>query len=157
MGCLLLLRRRTAARHRRTRYRHFTFALTLHVPRAFAERNPQARFLYLSGAHADPASRFMPLRIKGETEAALRALPVRTVMLRPGGIQPAHGERSPHAWMRPLYALGAPFMGLGVRLLPGVMTSTAAVGRALLTLAAMPEPPAIVENAGINRLAAASR
>ena len=63
--------------------------------------------------------------------AALRALPVTTVMLRPGGIQPAHGERSPHAWMRPLYAVGAPFMGLGVRLLPGVMTSTAAVGRAL--------------------------
>ena len=44
--------------------------------------------------------------------------------------------------------------GLGVRLLPGVMTSTAAVGRALLALAAMPEPPAMVENAEINRLAA---
>lgn len=138
-------------------YRHVTFGLTLHVARAFAERNPQGRFLYVSGARADPASRFMPLRIKGETEAALRALPVTTVMLRPGGIQPAHGERSPHPWMRPLYMVGAPFMGLGVRLLPGVMTSTAAVGRALLALAAMPEPSAVVENAGINRLAAASR
>ena len=138
-------------------YRHVTLDLTLHVARAFAERNPQGRFLYVSGAHADPASRFMPLRIKGETETALRALPITTVMLRPGGIQPAHGERSPHAWMRPLYAVGAPLMGLGVRLLPGVMTSTAAVGRALLALATMPEPPAVVENAEINRLAAASR
>ena len=136
-------------------YRHVTYDLTLHVARAFAERNPQGRFLYVSGAHADPASRFMPLRIKGETETALRTLPITSVMLRPGGIQPAHGERSPHAWMRPLYTVGAPFMGLGVRLLPGVMTSTAAVGRALLALAAMPEPPVVVENAEINRLAAA--
>lgn len=137
-------------------YRHVTLDLTLHVARAFAERNPRGRFLYVSGAHADPASRFTPLRIKGETEAALLALPITTVMLRPGGIQPAHGERSPHAWMRPLYAVGAPFMGLGVRLLPGVMTSTAAVGRALLALAAMPDPPSVVENAEINRLATAS-
>lgn len=138
-------------------YRQVTVALTLQVARAFAERNPRGRFLYVSGAHADPASRLMPLRVKGEAEAALRALPIATVMLRPGGIQPAHGERSPHAWMRPLYALGAPFMGLGVRLLPGVMTSTAAVGRALLALAAMPDAPAVVENADINRLAASTR
>ena len=136
-------------------YRQVTLDLTLRVARAYAERNPQGRFLYVSGAHADPASRLMPMRIKGETEVALQALPITTVMLRPGGIQPAHGERSPHAWMRPFYAVGAPLMGLGVRLLPSVMTSTAAMGRALLALAAMDAPPAVVENAGINRLGAA--
>ncbi|HWS79156.1 MAG TPA: oxidoreductase, partial [Thermomonas sp.] len=89
-----------------------------------------------------------------EIETALRTLPVASVMLRPGGIQPAHGERSPHGWMRPMYALGAPLMGLGVRMLPSIMTSTSALGRALLALAQMPEPPAVVENAGINRLGA---
>jgi uncharacterized protein YbjT (DUF2867 family) len=136
------------------RYREVTLDLTLHVARAFAERNPHGRFLYLSGAHADPGSRVMPLRVKGETEQALRALPLSTVMLRPGGIQPAHGERSPHAWMRPMYAVVAPLMGLGVRMTPGLITSTAHVGRALLALAAMPAPPAIVENADINRLGA---
>ena len=135
-------------------YRQVTRDLTLHVARAFAERNADGRFLYVSGAHADPDSRFMPLRVKGETERALRQLPLRTVMLRPGGIQPAHGERSPHAWMRPLYAVAAPLMGIGVRLAPGVMTSTAHLGRALLTLAAMPAPPPVVENADINRLGA---
>ena len=57
--------------------------------------------------------------------------------------------------MRPFYAVGAPLMGLGVRLLPSVMTSTTAMGRALLALAAMPSPPAVVENAAINRLGAA--
>ena len=135
-------------------YRHVTLDLTLRVARAYAERNPHGRFLYVSGAHADPASRLMPMRVKGETEVALQALPITTVMLRPGGIQPAHGERSPHAWMRPMYALGGPFMGLGVRVMPGVMTTTAAVGRALLALARMADPPGVVENAGINRLAA---
>ncbi len=135
-------------------YRQVTRDLTLHVARAFAERNADGRFLYVSGAHADPDSRFMPLRVKGETERALRQLPLRTVMLRPGGIQPAHGERSPHAWMRPLYAVAAPLMGTGVRLAPGVMTSTAHLGRALLVLAAMPAPPPVVENADINRLGA---
>ena len=135
-------------------YRQVTRDLTLHVARAFAERNADGRFLYVSGAHADPDSRFMPLRVKGETERALRELPLRTVMLRPGGIQPAHGERSPHAWMRPLYAVAAPLMGIGVRLAPGVMTSTAHLGRALLAPAAMPAPPPVVENADINRLGA---
>jgi uncharacterized protein YbjT (DUF2867 family) len=136
-------------------YRHVTVDLTLHVARAFAEHNPDGRFLYVSGAHADPSSRIMPLRIKGEIEAALQALPIRTVMLRPGGIQPAHGERSPHGWMRPMYAVASPLMGLGVRLVPGLMTSTAHVGRAMLALARMPDPPAIVENAETNRLGAA--
>lgn len=138
-------------------YRHVTLDLTLHVARAFAERNPQSRFLYISGAHSDPASRVMPLRIKGQTEAALSALAITTVMLRTGGIRPAHGETSPHAWIRPMYTLGQPFMALGERLLPGVMTSTATLGRAMLALATMPDPPAVVENAQINRLGAGSR
>ena len=56
-----------------------------------------------------------------------------------------------------MYALGRPMMGLGVRLLPGLMTSTAAIGRTLLALAAMPQPPRIVENVEINRIAASAR
>lgn len=138
-------------------YRRVTVDLTLHVARAFAGRNPQGRFLYISGANANARSRLMPLRVKGEAETLLQALPIATVMLRPGGVQPAHDERSPHAWMRPMYALGSPLMGLGVRLLPGLMTSTAAIGRTLLALAAMPQPPRVVENAEINRIAASAR
>ncbi|MGY1409403.1 MULTISPECIES: NAD-dependent epimerase/dehydratase family protein [unclassified Luteimonas] len=134
------------------RYRHVTHDLTLHVARAFAERNPRSRLIYISGAHADPASRFMPMRVKGETESALAALPITTVMLRPGGIQPAHGERSPHAWMRPFYTLAAPVMGWGVRMMPRMITSTAHVGRAMLALAGMTSPPRVVENDAINQL-----
>ncbi|MDQ3038391.1 MAG: NAD(P)H-binding protein [Pseudomonadota bacterium] len=134
------------------RYRHVTVELTTSVASTLARLNPGMRFLYVSGANANPASRFMPLRIKGEAERALQALAFRCTMLRPGGIQPAHGESSPHRLLRALYTVGAPLMGVGVTLAPSLMTSTALLGKAMLALAKMPEPPAVVENAQINAL-----
>ncbi|HET6804417.1 MAG TPA: NAD-dependent epimerase/dehydratase family protein [Frateuria sp.] len=133
-------------------YRHVTVDLTVHVAEVFAQRNPEGRFLYISGAHADPASRVAVLRAKGEAERALAALPVTTVMLRPGGIRPVEGIRSPHKPLDLLYRLGAPALALAVRMLPGQMTTTARVGRAMLALAREPSPPAVVENDAINRL-----
>lgn len=135
-------------------YRHVTLDLTTSVAQTLARLNPDLRFVYISGAHADPDSRFMPLRVKGETERALAALPILTVMLRPGGIQPVHGVRSPHRTLAAAYALGGPFMGIGVRLLPNLLTTTERVGRAMLALLAQDNPPAVVENAEINRLGA---
>ncbi len=135
-------------------FRHVTLDLTLHVARTLARLNPDMRFLYVSGAHAKKNSIVMPLRIKGETEEALSALPVKTVMLRPGGVQPLHGVRSPHTGMSALYAVAGPLMGLGTRFLPSLFTTTEALGRAMLKLARDPHPPAIVENARINELGA---
>ncbi|MCY7354411.1 MAG: NAD(P)H-binding protein [Lysobacter sp.] len=133
-------------------YRHVTLDLTTSVARTLARLNPDMAFVYISGAHSDPDSRFMPLRVKGETERALAALPIRTVMLRPGGIQPVHGVRSPHRTLAAAYAIGGPLMGIGVRLLPNVMTTTERVGRAMLALLTQDNPPAVVENVEINRL-----
>lgn len=133
-------------------FRHVTVDLTLNVARTLARRNPALTFVYISGAASNPDSRLMPLRVKGEAERALAALPIRTVMLRPGAIQPVDGVRSPHAGLARMYALTGPFMGLGVRLLPQAMTTTARVGRAMLALLRQADPPAVVENAGINRL-----
>ena len=75
-------------------------------------------------------------------------------MLRTGGVQPSQGERSPHPAMATLYVVGAPLMGLALGLMPGLLTSTGRVGRAMLALARMPDPPAVVENREINRLGA---
>jgi uncharacterized protein YbjT (DUF2867 family) len=135
-------------------YRRITVELTTHVAATLARLNPGLRFLYISGAHSDPDSRIMPLRVKGEAERALAALPLRATMLRTGGVQPSQGERSPHAAMAALYVVGAPLMGLGLGLMPGLITSTERVGRAMLALARMPDPPAVVENREINRLGA---
>jgi uncharacterized protein YbjT (DUF2867 family) len=134
-------------------YRHVTLTLTTHVATVLARLNPKLIFVYISGAHADPHSRIMPLRLKGETEHALQTLPLRSVMLRPGGIQPV-GVHSPHPKMERVYRLIGPLMGLGVKLMPGLMTSTDRVGRAMLALARQANPPAVVENAEINRLGA---
>lgn len=135
-------------------YRHVTVELTAHVADVLARLNPGLRFVYVSGAHANPDSAVMPLRIKGEAERALAALPMRSIMLRPGGIQPVDGVRSPRGWMDALYRVAGPAMGLGVRLAPGLMTTTGRIGRAMLALLRQDEPPAIVENAQINRLGA---
>jgi uncharacterized protein YbjT (DUF2867 family) len=133
-------------------YRHVTLTLTLKVAEAFARHNPNGRFLYISGAYSDPGSRMMVASIKGETERALAALPITTVMLRPGGIRPVEGVRSSHKPLDLLYRLGSPVLAVAVRLLPGQMTTTARVGRAMLALARDPLPPAVVENDEINRL-----
>lgn len=133
-------------------YRHVTLTLTSKVAEAFGRYNPRGRFLYISGAYSDPGSRMMVARAKGETERALAALPITTVMLRPGGIRPVEGIRSPHKQLDLLYRLGSPALALAVRLLPGQMTTTARVGRAMLALARDPSPPPIVENDAINRL-----
>lgn len=133
-------------------YRHVTLTLTVKVAEAFARRNPRGRFLYISGAYSDPGSRLMVTRAKGETECALAALPVTTVMLRPGGIQPVEGVRSSHKPLDLLYRWGSPALALAVHLLPRHMTTTARVGRAMLALARAPSPPPIVENDAINRL-----
>lgn len=134
-------------------YRYVTLTLTVHVAEVFAQHNRGAKFLYISGAHANPHSRVMVLRVKGETERALAALPITTVMLRPGGIQPVEGVRSPHHRLAQFYRLAGPPMGLARRLLPNLLTSTADVGRAMLALARADAPPAVVENADINRWA----
>lgn len=133
-------------------YRHVTLTLTQHVAAVFAQYNPCAKFIYISGAHANPHSRVAVLQIKGETEQALAAVPITTVLVRPGGIQPVDGVRSKHSPLDLFYRVGGPVMGLAVKLLPGQMTTTARVGRAMLALAREEAPPAVVENEAINRL-----
>lgn len=135
-------------------YRQVTVDLTVNVARTLARLNPDLRFLYISGAHSNPDSALMPLRVKGEAERALGELPLRTTMLRTGGIQPSQGERSPHPAMAAFYSVAAPLMGLGLPLMPGLLTSTERLGRAMLALARQPDPPPIVENDEINRLGA---
>lgn len=135
-------------------FRHVTLDLTMNVARTLARLNPRLTLVYVSGAASNPDSLLMPLRVKGETERALAILPIRAVMLRPGGIQPVEGAHSPHPALATLYALADPLLGMGVRLLPQVMTTTERVGRAMLQLLRMEDPPAIVENEEINRLAA---
>ena len=56
--------------------------------------------------------------------------------------------------MAAMYTVAAPLMGLAQPLMPSLLTSTGRVGRAMLALLRQPDPPAVVENAEINRLGA---
>ena len=133
-------------------YRRVTLDTTLAVAQTWFAANPQGMFLYVSGAHANPESHLMPLRIKGETERALARLPGRTVMLRPGGVRPVAGTGSRHALLKPLYVVGGPMMQLAAAALPSVFTSNLVLGRAMIALARMRDPPAEVECSQINQL-----
>lgn len=94
----------------------------------------------------------MPLRIKGEAEVALAQLPIRTVMLRPGGVRPVEGTGTRHGALKPLYRFAGPLMKLAVKATPSLATSNVAIGNAMIALARMEQPPTVVECTEINAL-----
>lgn len=136
-------------------YTRVTRDLTLAVARAFLEAGARPTFCYVSGAGTDSTGRgrSMWARVKGQTENALLAMPFRAAyMLRPGYIQPLRGVRSKTPQYQVFYtALGALYSVLR-RLLPGLVTNTVAVGRALIRLAAEGDAKKILGTRDINRL-----
>src|SRR6185295_8652919 len=94
--------------------------------------NPQSVFIYVSGTGTDSTEKGerMWARVKGRTENALLALPLRAVMFRPGLIRPLHGIRSRTPLYRVAYTVLWPlFPVLGAL---GLLTTTERVGRAML-------------------------
>ena len=136
-------------------YSRLTFDLTLAVARTLARLNPGLVLLYVSGMGADSSERgrVMWARLKGRTENALRELPLRAAyMFRPGYIQPLDGIRSRTRWYRAFYAAMAPVSPVLRALLPGAVTTTAQLGRAMIHVARHGHPSAILHSSDINRL-----
>ncbi len=131
-------------------YRQVTVDLTMHVAEAFARANPEGTFVYISGAGSDARAALMPMRVKGEVEDALRALGIRTLMMRPGIVQPVDGVRSPHRARAAAYALTGPLLDIATRSMPSLVTTSSRVGRAMLAALRLAKPPAVLENADIN-------
>ena len=138
-------------------YSRLTYDVTLAVARTYLSANSTGVFCYISGAGADSTERgrVMWARVKGRTENALLALGLRRAyMLRPGFIQPVKGVRSKTGWYQAFYTMVAPLSPVILRLFPGLATTTAALGRAMIQLAVAGHPDAIVTTRDINRLAA---
>ena len=96
-------------------------------------------------------------RVKGRTENALLAMGFpRAYVLRPGFIQPVKGVRSKTAWYQAFYTAVAPISPVIRTLLPGVATTTSALGRALIQLGLTGFTKPIVTTRDINRLAGAA-
>lgn len=137
------------------RYTRLTYDLTLAVARTLARLDPSMTFVYVSGTGTDSSERgrTMWARVKGRTENALLALPFKAAyMFRPGYIQPLDGIRSRTPWYRALYAVVAPLYPVLKRLVPGAVTTTAQVGRAMLVVARRGFERPILETRDINGL-----
>ncbi|RYD90301.1 MAG: oxidoreductase [Sphingobacteriales bacterium] len=133
-------------------YRDATVDMTLRVVTAYAAANPAGRFVYVSGAGANPDSRSMPMRVKGQAESALNQLSVSCVCVRPGVVRPVMGCASPHAFRRLVYRLADPLLRVGSAMAPKLFTDSASLSAALLAVATMEHPPGVVENSMIEGL-----
>lgn len=137
-------------------YTRITYELTLAAAQTLLRRNPRLVFEFISGAGADSTEqgRSMWARVKGRAENALLALPFRAVtVFRPGLIRPLHGITSRTRSYRLLYAVMAPVMPLLEALVPGSVTTTERVGRAMIRVALGGAPKPVLETADLNRLA----
>lgn len=138
---------------REPEYRRLTYDLTLGIARAVAEASPGSAFVHVSGAGTDRDGRLMWARVTGETEDAVAALPLRTWLFRPGVIQPLHGIRSRTRLYDAGYVLLRPLFPLLRRAAPNSVTTTEAIGRAVLAVASGEAEAGVVTTAGINALA----
>jgi uncharacterized protein YbjT (DUF2867 family) len=140
-------------------YTRVTYDFTVAAAQVVADRNPNMTFVFVSGQGSDSTEqgRVMWARVKGRAENALARMPFKAVyILRPGFIQPLHGISSRTRSYRVLYAMIKPFMPL-IRLLAGAprITTTEAIGRAMLIAARRGAPVKILGNREINALGGA--
>lgn len=118
-------------------YRKITYDLTLAVARPLAAANKELTFVYISGEGTDSTEqgRSMWARVKGKTENDLLALPFHAYMFRPGIVQPVSGMPSRTALYRIAYVLTKPVFPVVRRIWPNHVTTTAAIGRAMIAVA----------------------
>jgi uncharacterized protein YbjT (DUF2867 family) len=136
-------------------YSRQTFDLTLGAARALAAAHPRATFCYVSGQGTDSSERgrTMWARVKGKTENALLALPLKTYLFRPGFIRPRAGKKSKTRLYRLAYAVAAPLYPLLYRFAPSQVTTSENMGRAMINAAAVGNEKKVLENTDINALA----
>jgi uncharacterized protein YbjT (DUF2867 family) len=134
-------------------YRKITYDLTLDFATALAALRPDMTFCYVSGSGTNANSKTMWARVKGETEAALAALPFKAaVMFRPGLIQPMKGVKpTSRLFSVMLTVLGFVFP-LMRAVAPNSVTTTSAIGKAFIKAARNGADKSILDPADINHL-----
>lgn len=136
-------------------YTQMTYELTMNFAKQFIAQSPNSVFCYVSGTGTDSSEkgRSMWARVKGRTENAIIAMPFKAAYaFRPGYIQPYRGIRSKMAWANVLYVLLWPLYQL-LRLLPGAVTDTISIGKAMLVVTQREPAIRVLGNREINRFA----
>jgi len=136
-------------------YRRITYDYTMAAARVFAALDPEATFVYVSGAGTDSTERgrSMWARVKGKTENDVLALLPNAYMFRPGYIQPMHGVTSRTRLYRALYVVAKPLYPVLRRLFPKSITTTETIGRAMINIAARGAPKRVLDPSDINAAA----
>lgn len=136
-------------------YRRITHDLTLAVATMLVKLNPKMTFVYVSGNGTDSTEKGWQMwaRVKGQTENELLALPFeRCFMFRPAMIQPMHGIRSRTGFYRVVYGALGPVLPMLRGALPGLVTTTEIVGRAMVRVAKKGASKRVLENRDIGEL-----
>jgi uncharacterized protein YbjT (DUF2867 family) len=128
-------------------YTRVSYDFPMAAARALHGRNPDLTFVYVSGSGTGANSRLMWARVKGRTENEILELFPNGYAFRPGFIQPMHGVRSKTRWYNTAYAVTAPLVPFFRRVAPRLVTTTDALGRAMLRAARTGFPNRVVTNA----------
>lgn len=136
-------------------YRRITYDLTVAVVDVLTRENPRLKICFVSGAGTDATEkgRVMWARVKGAAENWVLGLAQEAYVFRPGYIQPMKGVRSATAIYQAVYSVAAPFYPLLRRLVPGSVTTSVAVGRAMINAVTRGSPERVLETRDINELA----
>jgi uncharacterized protein YbjT (DUF2867 family) len=127
-------------------YTKISYDYPMAAARTLAVLNPQLTFIYVSGAGTSATSRQMWARVKARTEDEVIDLFPNGYAFRPGFIQPTQGIISKTRLYRSAYAVTAPLMPLLKRIAPKYVTSTDALGQAMLRAVRTGYPDHRVEN-----------
>jgi uncharacterized protein YbjT (DUF2867 family) len=135
-------------------YIRMTFDLTMAAASVIAKLNPDIRLTYVSGAGTDGTtqSKSLWMRVKGQVEQALLALPIKqSVMFRPLAVQAINGEVARNGLYRVAFLLGSPFITMLRKLLPSKIVTTEQMGKAMLHIAKNGSAKPVLESADIAR------
>ena len=137
-------------------YTKITYDLTLHFAQTLVGLNPEMTFCYVSGTGTDSSEkgRSMWARVKGKTENAVLGLAFKQAYIfRPGYIQPMKGIRSKTTAYNLVYLMFKPLYPLLKLIIPGFVTSTVAVGIAMINVVLNGYSKKHLENRDINSMA----
>jgi uncharacterized protein YbjT (DUF2867 family) len=133
-------------------YERITYTLTMAAANAVAKLNPNIVITYVSGAGTDGTgqSKSLWVRVKGKTEQALLALPIKqAVMFRPLAVQAINGEVAKNGLYRIAFLLASPVISILRKLLPKYIVTTEQMGRGMLKVAKSGSAKSMLESADI--------
>jgi uncharacterized protein YbjT (DUF2867 family) len=129
-------------------YTRVTYDYAIAAATTLKKVSPNLTFCFVSGASTDSSEKgsSMWARVKGKTENAILAMfPGRAFCFRPGYIHPMKGVVSGTKLYRVFYVVFVPLYPVLRTLFPKLVTTTVAIGRAMIHAVRTPPPVKVLE------------